>query len=122
MPVNASSSEVRSCISFCAFWGSFQRLGASASLFSSASRAVDFSTSKMPPQQPDRLLDLFDQSLDFRAHGFSILYSCHHRPWAGDLAQEGTAFLIEMAGSSPAMTNTSSKWIGTNANTARRSP
>jgi hypothetical protein len=30
------------------------------SLFSSASRAVDFSTSKMPPQQPDRLLDLFD--------------------------------------------------------------
>jgi len=22
----------------------------------------------MPPQQPDRLLDLFDQSLDFRAH------------------------------------------------------
>jgi hypothetical protein len=22
----------------------------------------------MPPQQPDRLLDLFDQLLDFRAH------------------------------------------------------
>jgi hypothetical protein len=53
MPESASSSEVRSCISFWAFWGSFQRLGSSASLFSSASRAVDFSTSKMPPQQPD---------------------------------------------------------------------
>jgi hypothetical protein len=25
----------------------------------------------MPPQQPDRLLDLFDDSLGFRAHGFS---------------------------------------------------
>jgi hypothetical protein len=37
-------------------------------LFSSASRAVDFSTSKMPPQQPDRLLDLFYQPLDFGAH------------------------------------------------------
>jgi hypothetical protein len=39
-------------------------------LFSSASRAVDFSTSKMPPQQPDRLLDLFDEAFDFGAHGF----------------------------------------------------
>jgi hypothetical protein len=39
-------------------------------LFSSASRAVDVSTSKMPPQQPDRLLDLFDKSLDFRAHAW----------------------------------------------------
>jgi len=38
-------------------------------LFSSASRAVDFSTSKMPPQQPDRLLDLFYQPFDFGAHG-----------------------------------------------------
>jgi hypothetical protein len=28
------------------------------------------STSKMPPQQPDRLLDLFDQLFDFRAHRF----------------------------------------------------
>jgi hypothetical protein len=42
-------------------------------LFSSASRAVDFSTSKMPPQQPDRLLDLFDETFDFGAHGFSDL-------------------------------------------------
>jgi hypothetical protein len=41
-------------------------------LFSSASRAVDFSTSKMPPQQPDRLLDLFNYPLDFDVHGISL--------------------------------------------------
>jgi hypothetical protein len=46
-------------------------LGSSASWFSSASRAVDFSTSKMPPQQSDRLLDLFDETFDFGAHGLS---------------------------------------------------
>src|SRR4051794_14351978 len=73
IPLSASSSEVRSCISFWAFWGSFQRLGSSASLFSSARRAVDASTSKMPPQQPDRLLDLFNEAFDFSAHGFSDL-------------------------------------------------
>jgi hypothetical protein len=27
----------------------------------------------MPPQQPDRLLDLFDESFDFSAHGYSDL-------------------------------------------------
>jgi hypothetical protein len=27
----------------------------------------------MPPQQPDRLLDLFDEAFDFSAHGFSDL-------------------------------------------------
>jgi hypothetical protein len=48
---------------------SFHRLGSSACLFSSASRERAFSTSKMPPQQPDRLLDLVDDVLDFRAHG-----------------------------------------------------
>ncbi|MFC5324740.1 hypothetical protein [Bradyrhizobium oligotrophicum] len=37
-------------------------------MFSSASLAVDVSTSKMPPQQPDRLLDLFYDFLDFGAH------------------------------------------------------
>jgi hypothetical protein len=41
-------------------------------LFSSASLAVDCSTSKMPPQQPDRLLDLFNHPLDFDVHG--VLY------------------------------------------------
>jgi hypothetical protein len=25
----------------------------------------------MPPQQPDRLLDLFNEAFDFSAHGFS---------------------------------------------------
>jgi hypothetical protein len=38
-------------------------------VFSSASRARALSTSKMPPQQPDRLLDVFDDRLDFGAHG-----------------------------------------------------
>jgi len=55
-------------------------------LFSSASRAVDFSTSKMPPQQPDRLLDLFNHPLDFDVHG--VLY----------LAGAGAAGLVVMAG------------------------
>jgi len=27
----------------------------------------------MPPQQPDRLLDLFNEAFDFRAHGISDL-------------------------------------------------
>jgi hypothetical protein len=27
----------------------------------------------MPPQQPDRLLDLFNEAFDFGAHGFSDL-------------------------------------------------
>jgi hypothetical protein len=47
---------------------SFHRFGSSAWLFSSASRARALSKSKMPPQQPDRLLDLVDDRLDFRAH------------------------------------------------------
>jgi hypothetical protein len=28
------------------------------------------STSKMPPQQPEGLLDIVDDTLGFRAHGF----------------------------------------------------
>jgi hypothetical protein len=47
---------------------SFQNAGSSAALFSSASRRVAVSTSKMPPQQPHRLLDLLDEGLSFRAH------------------------------------------------------
>jgi hypothetical protein len=27
----------------------------------------------MPPQQPDRLLDLFNESLDFGAHGLLVI-------------------------------------------------
>jgi hypothetical protein len=45
--------------------------GVPASLLSLASRARAVSKSKMPPQQPDRLLDLGDDILDFRAHGRS---------------------------------------------------
>ncbi|CAL77296.1 hypothetical protein BRADO3515 [Bradyrhizobium sp. ORS 278] len=37
-------------------------------MFSSASLAVDVSTSKMPPQQPDRLLYLFYDFFDLGAH------------------------------------------------------
>jgi hypothetical protein len=47
---------------------SFQKEGSSAALFSSASRRVAVSTSKMPPQQLQRLLDLFNEALGFRAH------------------------------------------------------
>jgi hypothetical protein len=47
-------------------------------LFSSASLAVDASTSKMPPQQPDRLLDLFNHPLDFDVHG--VLYFAALQP------------------------------------------
>jgi hypothetical protein len=57
----------------CAFALSFHKLGSSACLFSSASRACDASTSKMPPQQPDRPLDLFDDFFDFSAHGFVLM-------------------------------------------------
>jgi hypothetical protein len=59
---------VRSCIAFDAFCGSSQSFGSSASAFSSARRFSDFSTSKRPPQQFNRLLDFFDEFLGFRAH------------------------------------------------------
>ena len=52
---------------------SFQRLGSSACLFSSARRLRALSKSKMPPQQPDRLLDVFDDALGFGAHGSAVL-------------------------------------------------
>jgi hypothetical protein len=47
---------------------SFQKSGASAAAFSSARRSTDASKSKMPPQQPDRLLNLGDNRLDLRTH------------------------------------------------------
>jgi hypothetical protein len=47
----------------------FQIDGSSALAFSSSRRRVDFSQSKMPPQQGERLLDLFDGALNFGAHG-----------------------------------------------------
>jgi hypothetical protein len=52
----------------CALALSFQKAGFSASLFSSARRRCAVSTSKMPPQQANGLLDFVDQILGFRAH------------------------------------------------------
>src|SRR5258708_1429418 len=65
---SCSSSEVRSCISRLARWGSFHRLGSSARWFSSARRARALSKSKMPPQQPQGLLDFAHTRRNFRAH------------------------------------------------------
>src|ERR1700687_2835973 len=65
---NAVSSLWRSRIRFCAFCGLFQMEGSSDLAFSSSSRRVALSQSKMPPQQGDRLLDLFDVALHFGAH------------------------------------------------------
>jgi hypothetical protein len=56
---------------------SFQKSGSSACLFSSASRACDASTSKMPPQQPDRPLDVLDDFFRFGAHGFVLIDPPH---------------------------------------------
>jgi hypothetical protein len=39
----------------------------------------------MPPQQPDRLLDLFDESFDFSAHGFSDPGSRRHSTMPGEV-------------------------------------
>src|SRR5690348_4468452 len=66
--VSWSSSAVRSCITRWARLVSFQRFGSSAWAFSSSSRLRALSTSKMPPQQPDGLLDIIDDGLDFGAH------------------------------------------------------
>jgi hypothetical protein len=52
----------------CAFWGSFQSEGSSARAFSPARRFWAASMSKMPPQQPDGLLDLVDDVGDFGTH------------------------------------------------------
>src|SRR5689334_18061503 len=66
--VSWSSSAVRSCITRCARLVSFQRFGSSAWVFNSSRRLRALSTSKMPPQQPNRLLDFIDNGLDFGAH------------------------------------------------------
>src|SRR5215813_15167801 len=71
MALRLSSSAVRSCITFCARGASFHRFGSSAWRLSSSRRLRALSKSKMPPQQPDRLLDLVDDHLSFRAHGLS---------------------------------------------------
>src|SRR6185312_6356863 len=69
---SCSPSKVRSCISFDAFCGSSQSLGSSARRFSSASRFSALSTSKRPPQQPERLLDFLDDFLGFGAHDSNL--------------------------------------------------
>src|SRR6185437_3499877 len=68
MALRLSSSASRSRITRWPRLWSLHRLGSSNSLFSSARRRVAVSTSKMPPQQPQRLLDFVDQALDFGAH------------------------------------------------------
>jgi hypothetical protein len=54
---------------FCAFSGSPQKAGPSASVFSSDSRFSAFCGSKMPPQQSKRLLDGIDIVNGFGFHG-----------------------------------------------------
>jgi hypothetical protein len=55
-------------MSFCASCGLFQIEASSAFAFSSSRRRTDLSQSKMPPQQGDSLLDVFDGAFDFGAH------------------------------------------------------
>jgi hypothetical protein len=64
-----SSSMVRSRITLPAASGSVHRFGSSDFALSSLKRRVAWSTSKMPPQQSDGLLDRFDQLFGFGAHG-----------------------------------------------------
>src|SRR6185312_16035578 len=68
-----SSSASRSRMTRWARAWSFHRPGSSASLFSSARRRCAVSTSKMPPQQEHRLLDLFDEFLGFSAHRKTLM-------------------------------------------------
>ena len=65
-PVLAASCARASPV--CAASASFQRSGSSDLAFSSARRRVAVSTSKMPPQQSQGLLDRFDQLFRFGAH------------------------------------------------------
>src|SRR5258706_5773069 len=63
------SRRLRSRMRFCAVCASFQNCGDSDLTFSSSSRRTDLSQSKMPPQQGERLLDLFDGPFGLGAHG-----------------------------------------------------
>jgi len=64
---------------FCAASVSLQRFGSSALAFSSASRRVAASTSKMPPQQAHGLLDRLNKRFGFGAHDFSREWKeCSH--------------------------------------------
>src|SRR3546814_13763917 len=71
MPWNSFSEcsrWVRSRITFWARSEAFHSAGFSASAFSSSRRRVAASTSKMPPQQGQRLSDLVGHRFDFGAH------------------------------------------------------
>ena len=70
--VELSSSAVRSCITRCARAESFQRWGLRPAGSARRAAPAAVSKSKMPPQQPDRLLDVLDDRLDFRAHGSTV--------------------------------------------------
>ena len=54
--------------------GVVPKVGSSACALSSARRALAVSKSKMPPQQPNRPLDVFDQFLGFGAHGLDSIF------------------------------------------------
>ena len=64
----ALSSRVRSRINACAFSGSSQSVGSSASPFSSSRRLFAASQSKTPPQQGQRLPHLLGFVVDLGAH------------------------------------------------------
>jgi hypothetical protein len=68
-------------MTFWARWGSSQNVMSSVSWFSSASRARALSTSKMPPQQPDRLPDVLDDRLRFRAHAVFLIVCGGTKPY-----------------------------------------
>ena len=70
-----SSSSLRSRMIFCAASASDHRPGSSTRAFSSARRRVAVSTSKMPPQQSERLLDFGDKGFGFGAHEASSVLS-----------------------------------------------
>ena len=72
-PPSRSCSIVRSRITCCAASGLVQSSGSSDLAFSSARRRVAVSTSKMPPQQSQGLLDRLDQLFGFGAHRQGIL-------------------------------------------------
>jgi hypothetical protein len=64
---------VRSRITLWARSASFQKFGSSASAFSSARRRSAAAGSKTPPQQFQRLLDLFGQRRNLGTHVVVLL-------------------------------------------------
>src|SRR3974390_1179199 len=98
MALSRSSNASRSRITRCPRARSFQRLGFSASLFNSARRRCAVSTSKMPPEQRERLLYLFDKDFGFSAHFLVRAAQAALRPEAFKVAGAASQ-LIQPAGS-----------------------